>query len=264
MAMRWLRGQRQGVSLRELARYVAAPTGAARGREFVTGMEETGDWLKITLRGISDPLYYPRQCSRRQLFQTIAEICDPHEWHCYEVEGTKVSPDDTVVDCGAAEGLFALVVAQRCRTVYAVEPHPMFVESMERTFEGLDNVEVIPAALAEHEGTGYLVDAGLASSISQSGQGAPVRLTTLDALFPDAPITYIKADLEGHELAVLRGAQTLVQRRRPKIAITTYHEKGHADEIEAFLHRLVPEYRIRRRGIDHITGDPVMLHAWVD
>jgi hypothetical protein len=76
-------------------------------------------------------------------------------------------------------------------------------------------------------------------------------------------LTYLKADLEGFELAMLRGAERTISRYRPKLAITTYHRADHASEIAAFLRRVEPRYRILTKGIDAVTGSPVMLHAWV-
>ena len=62
---------------------------------------------------------------------------------------------------------------------------------------------------------------------------------------------------------MLAGAERTIARDCPKIAITTYHRAEHAREIEAFLHRVEPRYRVRTKGIDAGTGSPVMLHAWI-
>lgn len=62
---------------------------------------------------------------------------------------------------------------------------------------------------------------------------------------------------------MLAGAERSIARYRPKIAITTYHVAEHADQIASFLQRIEPGYRIRTKGIDAVTGSPVMLHAWV-
>ena len=62
-------------------------------------------------------------------------------------------------------------------------------------------------------------------------------MTTLDKLFllKNVPVTYIKIDVEGFDVEVLRGAKELIKRFRPKIAVTTYHDYSHADMIKDLL-----------------------------
>ena len=260
----WLSGARNGVSLSELAKVVLALPVALRGRRHITSIEEIGDHRKIGLRTLDEPLYYPRQFSMPSLCVVIAELLEPAHWHYYEIEETRVKADDIVADCGAAEGLFSLIVAHRCRRVYAVEPNPRFVAAMQKTFQGVENVEIVPAALSDEEGEAHLIDSGAASSIDYSGAGIPLKVTTIDDLFRDTPVTYIKADLEGYELKVLKGAESAIRTYGPKEAITTYHGRDHASAIEEYLKKINPGYRIKTKGIEPNFGAPVMLHAWID
>jgi FkbM family methyltransferase len=197
----------------------------------------------------------------------LSEALDPTNWHFYELPETRVAPDDVVADCGAAEGIFSLLVASRAEHVYAVEPAPHWTRALARTFTGASNVTVVPAALGDAPGRAYLSGGALDSAVSgDKGDGATeIAVHTVDHLFADQDrrVTYLKADLEGFELAMLRGAERTIARYRPKIAITTYHQADHASKITDFLARLEPRYRVRTKGIDAVFGAPVMLHAWV-
>jgi hypothetical protein len=134
-------------------------------------------------------------------------------------------------------------------------------------FADAPNVTVLPVALGAASGRTFLSGGALDSAVSERpGEHAvEVTIETVDHLFVDRdrPITYLKADLEGFELEMLAGAARSIALYRPKIAITTYHRAEHAQEIEAFLRRVEPRYKVRTKGIDAITGSPVMLHAWV-
>ena len=150
--------------------------------------------------------------------------------------------------------------------MHAVEPLPRFVETLHRTFDGASNVRIVPCAIDEKPGKARLSSSGIASSIGKANEGTEVEVTTLDELFAesDDDVSYIKADLEGYDVAMLRGATELISRDHPRIAITTYHRAEHAQQIEDLLRRISPKYKIRCKGIFHETGSPVMLHAWAD
>jgi FkbM family methyltransferase len=267
IASRWLRGQRNGVSAVELARFLTGPTCTVLSRRYLHSTEEEGDSIVVRLRGIDRPLYWPKGQPMLPLYMVLSEALDTRNWHYYEIPETRVGADDIVADCGAAEGIFALLTQSRARHVYAIEPAPHWTDSLRRTFEGAPNVTVLPAALGRAPGRAYLSGGALDSSVSETpATGArEIAVETIDHVFADRdrPLTYLKADLEGFELEMLAGAERTIARYRPKIAITTYHHAEHAKQIEAFVRRVDPRYCVLTKGIDAVTGAPVMLHAWV-
>jgi FkbM family methyltransferase len=264
---RWLTGSRNGVSTRSLAKFLTGPTCAAESRQYIEAITETDDDVVVRLRGVERPLYWPRGASLYPLYMVLAETLNPENWHYYEVPETRVGKDDVVADCGAAEGIFTLLVQSRAKRVYAIEPSPHWTSSLTRTFDGAENVTVLPVAIGATAGEAYLAGGALDSVVSSAGRdgGHRVMVETIDHLFADVerPLTYLKADLEGFELEMLEGARRTIARYHPKIAITTYHRADHAERIAAFLHDVEPSYRVRTKGIDADSGSPVMLHAWV-
>ena len=264
---RWLRGQRNGVSASELAQFLSAPTCVVASRKFISSTERRDDSLVVHLRGVDRPLIWPSDQPTYALQMVLSEALDGRNWHYYEIPETRVTPVDVVADCGAAEGIFSLLVQPRAAHVYAIEPAPHWTSSLERTFAGAPNVTVLPVALSDRPGRAYLSGGALDSAVSEAKQTGALEITveTIDRLFVDRDraLTYLKADLEGFELAMLAGAERSIARYRPKIAITTYHVAEHAAEIAAFLHRVEPRYQVHTKGIDALTGSPVMLHAWI-
>lgn len=267
VASRWLRGQRNGVSVADLAHFLTGPTCSANSHEYIESVEQGQEWITVRLRGVSRPLYWPKDQPMYSLYMVLSEALDQRNWHYYEVPETRVTSDDIVADCGAAEGIFSLLVQPRARHVYAIEPAPHWTDSLRRTFAEAPNVTVMPVGVGDVAGTAFLSGGALDSVVSDTRTegGQEITVETIDRLFAerDRPLTYLKADLEGFELSMLAGAKHSIARYRPKIAITTYHVVEHAREIATFLQRVEPAYRIRTKGIDAVTGSPVMLHAWV-
>jgi len=264
----YLTGSTPWVDVEDFLRKMIKPPMSWLGKKKVLKIKSTGQYLEVWLRGLDCPLFWPKYMPQRRLYQVIAEIMYPENWHYYEAFGTFVQGDDVVLDCGAAEGLLCLKVAPHSEHVYAVEPLPQFVEAMTKTFSGKANVTVCPIALSDEEGWSYIKDADIASRITmdERNSASRVRVSTIDKEFlnRDIRISYIKADLEGHEIKMLMGAKKTIMAHRPKIAITTYHCKSHVKEIEAYLRSIVPEYKITVKGIDDKFGCPIMLHAWVE
>ncbi|OGE45041.1 hypothetical protein A3B39_05450 [Candidatus Daviesbacteria bacterium RIFCSPLOWO2_01_FULL_37_10] len=108
--------------------------------------------------------------------------------------------------------------------------------------------------------TGDVFGTGILSSNTIS----PVDIKTIDQLFfeKNIKITYLKADLEGYEMQMLKGASKTIKKFKPKIAITTYHKKNDHIYICNFLKKLNPSYHFYLRGVDRRHGNPIMLHAW--
>jgi len=260
----WIRGRRNGISFRELISKVLDRSFTMKAKSVIKETKPKGPYLKVRFNGLPYPLYYPAEMQISSLYQVVAELFFSSDWHYYENEQTRIDKEDTVVDCGAGEGLFSLMAAGRCRKVYAIEPLPRFVEAMKLTFSKFNNVDIIQCALSDHKGQGRLSCSGISSSLlADETEGVPVDITTLDDLLfkQGVAVNYIKADLEGFEMKMLRGAINTLRTFRPKIAITTYHQPEHAYEILAFLKRVNPSYKISLKGLHANHGTFVMLHA---
>ncbi len=262
----WLRGRKNGTSALEVARFLFGPTCTRKAGRHIDSISDAGDHLLVRLRQADRPLYWPKEVDLYPLYMVLAETTDVQDWHFYEVDETRVTPQDVVVDCGAAEGIFGLLVHGRAKQVYLIEPSPMWHAPLHLSFRDAQNVVVLPYALAEAPGEARMSGGALDSRLVESGAGDKVAIETIDRLFHDRGIriSYLKADLEGHEVAMLAGAERTLRRDLPKIAITTYHHPEHARQIATYLKELDPRYRIRTKGIEAEAGAPVMLHAWVE
>lgn len=265
--LNWAEGKRNNVSFIDILKYTVKPSHFATGKTKVKSIKEEGDFFIVEFNEIDTPLYWPKEYGERCLNGVAGELLDPNHWHYYETDKTKVTPEDIVVDCGASEGLFALAVAHRCKKVYAIEPLQRFIDTMNKTFATIDNVEIIPVALSDKPGTAYMNDNDLTSTVKLHGVETEMttKLETIDNLFynQNRPITYLKADLEGYEIKMLEGAKKTITEYLPKIAITTYHDPEHAQLITDYLKAINPNYKIKTKGIEKLTGTPIMLHAWV-
>ena len=144
-------------------------------------------------------------------------------------------PGTTAIDVGANVGIYAVVLASAVGPdgrVLAVEPSPenarRLAENLARN--GLANVDVHRVALAARAGELVLhlgADPAYHSTaevFERRAAGAELRVAaqTLDELWRQAgspPVSVVKVDTEGAELAVLRGSQDLLGAERPPLLV---------------------------------------------
>ena len=258
-------GTKNGVTFKEFLNYFFAGSYSQKAAICIDKIEEGHENNTIYIKRCPKPIFYPKMFPINLLNQVIVETLYSDNWHYYEIPQTFVNKNDIVVDCGAAEGLFSLLVSPRCKKLYIIEPLPVFIKCLEETFETNDNVEILPLAISDIEANARLSINGISSNLVNEGNGIDVTVTTLDKLFyeKEIPITYIKIDLEGHDYKAIKGAEELIRKNKPKIAITTYHNPEHEQQIRIYLKSIVPEYNILSKGIYQNNGSFVMLHAWI-
>lgn len=240
------------------------PTSSFLAKRFIEEVTETNRFTKVKIKGRNHYLYFNKSLPLHSLYQTLAEQLYAWNWHYYQVPETKVKKTDVIFDCGAAEGIFCFLNHQQAEHIYAFEPLPEYVEGLKKTFQDIANVTVLNLALGEKCAEAYLKKAGINSSITTEKTEHKVSVVTVDHFCYEYKIkpSYIKADLEGYEINLLKGAKETIKQYKPKIAITTYHKETHAQEIKELLFSLNSSYQILTKGIEERKGAPVMLHAW--
>jgi FkbM family methyltransferase len=262
----WLSKTRNNVDFFELLNFLSKPGVKRIAAKFIRDISETDGCYKVSFVPIEQTLYWPRECGIEGISQVASETFDHKDWHYYQKEHTEVEPNETILDVGAAEGLFALSVIDKCKQIILIEPNDYFVRALGLTFQSYrDKVTIHPIAVGNMVGEITFDQDSLSGKVDGKAASGPLKkITTIDKLLGDAQITYLKADLEGYELEMLKGAKITIQRNRPKIAITSYHTENDAMEIIREIKSYVPEYQHYVKGIYQAKGKPVMIHFWVD
>jgi len=229
-------------------------------------IDQLDGFKRIKIRNHKDFIYFSDLLPMQELYQTLAEQLYEWQWHFYRVPETRVTCEDIVFDCGCAEGIFSFLNRNIANHIYAFEPLPEYLDGLEKTFQNSSNVSIMKFALSDKCGDAYLKRAGIRSCITMEHTDTRVDIATIDSVCEklNISVSYIKADLEGHEMNLLKGASRAIQEFKPKIAITTYHKENDADNILRYLKDLVPSYNFLLKGIEARKSAPVMLHAWIN
>lgn len=83
-------------------------------------------------------------------------------------------------------------------------------------------------------------------------------LDALDHCLANKIVDFIKMDIEGSEMAALRGAKNLIQRHKPDLAICIYHKVEDLWEIPEYIRQIEPGYHIYIRHCSHYDQDMIL------
>jgi FkbM family methyltransferase len=154
-----------------------------------------------------------------------------------------------LLDCGAYDGdsIAAIIAAgYRLEDFIACEPDPANYAKLRARFPGIGG-SFLPVAVSDRTGVvSFSVGRGPASHMAEGG--APIKCVSIDQAFFGFAPNLIKMDIEGSELAALRGAVKTIRHFRPSLAISIYHNPADLWEIPLFIERLGANYNMFIRG----------------
>lgn len=199
-------------------------------------------------------------------YQEIKEMYYWEEdyWKSYEFKNTSYE-EATVLDCGAYIGDS---VEQICGSIpeskifyYAFEPlqeNADQISNNEKLSSLCEELIVLPYGVGEEnckigfvlpdcgdkEGGKFVQD--------RNDQEGALEVKKIDDLNLSVKgQLYIKMDIEGSELAALKGAEKMLLKYRPFLAICLYHKKNDLLEIPEYLCGLLQDYKFYLRGGYH-------------
>ncbi|MFZ5968951.1 MAG: FkbM family methyltransferase [Bacillota bacterium] len=172
---------------------------------------------------------------------------------------------DVVFDCGANLGLFSCIAASKGCISYAFEPTERLYNAL-NNYISLYNHKIIPCNYALSDKNGF-IDFAISrewdvantfvtdknnSIVPVEGYSEFVRVktTTIDHFVQENNIErvdFIKADIEGAERFMLKGAKETLLRFAPRLSICTYHFKDDPQVLEEIIKSANPNYIIEHR-----------------
>jgi FkbM family methyltransferase len=178
-----------------------------------------------------------------------------------------LDPNVSFVDAGAFNGdtleLFLTFSEGTYGSVVAIEPDP-------------DNFKQLEAFVKERsiEDRAYLYNKGIgaetcqlrfnstgdmSASLDSSGDTV-IDLEPLSYYVREGEEAYIKFDIEGLEWETLQAAEDLISSKKPKLAISVYHDPSDLWRIPLFIRKVLPNANLylRAHGVD---GTDVVLYA---
>lgn len=178
-------------------------------------------------------------------------IDGPYEINEYQVF---INKGDVVFDIGANLGLFSCYASQKGCKVYAFDPDESCQKILKKQKKFYPSLVIVPAGLSDEVGDKefYESEDCALSSMSRINDGILIKkivqIDTIDHFVENnniSRIDYIKADIEGEERNMLKGATNVLRDMAPKLSICTYHYADDPVLLEKIIKEANPDYMVK-------------------
>lgn len=185
----------------------------------------------------------------------------------YEMAGAKLAQGDYVIDAGANIGLFSILASEKTGEsgkVFSFEPvgetKKLLLKNIHKNKK--ENIIVEEVALgSSHNDLEFIKPENFGGSSGFFTGDFPkekIKQTTLDDYVKEREIkkiNFMKADIEGMERELIKGAEETIKKFKPKLAICIYHRLDDPKCLERLIKEFVPDYKIKKTK--------TKLYAWI-
>ncbi|ADQ06813.1 methyltransferase FkbM family [Caldicellulosiruptor hydrothermalis 108] len=170
------------------------------------------------------------------------------------------------IDCGAYDGDTAYMLNKMVGQVEKIalfEPEPdhfkRLVSKLKKDPVAKEHILFPCGVWSSTTMLKFLSGKGMGSQISQDGD-IYVQCVALDDVLMDFAPTFIKMDVEGAEYEALIGAENIIKKYSPDLAMCVYHKIEHIWEIPCLIKKINPDYKLYLRA-HGLYGVDTVLYA---
>jgi FkbM family methyltransferase len=179
---------------------------------------------------------------------TIADFKEKQDEQYFDDCVQLQADNETFFDIGGFEGETTLAFFDRAglgSKALVFEPQLENYQRCHNNLAHLPNVSIHSVALSDGRLQGCMVGEGSNAHIEFSTKHE-LAFSKVDDFAQENP-TFIKVDVEGHEMNVLAGAKQVLTHLSPKLAIATYHQPDHFWRIPELVLGIQPKYTLLLR-----------------
>lgn len=167
----------------------------------------------------------------------------------------KLNDNESYLDLGAYRGDTVdefLHYVKAYRSIVAVEPNLKNHSKMVEHCENLSQFVALNKGIGDRVSTMLVSKGGGRQSVLCDKKGVEVAVTTVDEItLQYGDFTYIKADIEGMEHSMLKGALSTLS-KKPKLNIAGYHTNSDFFTLINAIKKINPQYKIYLRKHPYI------------
>ncbi len=152
-----------------------------------------------------------------------------------------ISPETDTIDVGVYRGVYSYEMAKYSKIVHAFEPNPIIFNDIEKNLKKIiKNIKLYNIALSDKEDLVSLkvpirnknynkknyeeyFQMGKASihvdNVMDGIESFDVKTKKLDSFNFENKISFIKIDVEGHEMEVIKGSENIIKKNKPILLV---------------------------------------------
>ena len=196
-------------------------------------------------------------------YKYLKEVKVPNQY--FDKDIISLTDNEVFIDCGAYNGDSAMSFIEELhardihsyKRIISFEPDPYNFKGL--CDRHLDNHITINKGTSDKKEILHFSISETSSSINEDGE-IIIETDTIDNVLNGEEATFIKMDIEGAELASLKGARDTIMKSKPKLAICIYHKREDLWTIQQYIQSIVPEYKFYIRAYED-TATELVLYA---
>ena len=176
----------------------------------------------------------------------------------FDEEIIRLRDNEVFLDVGAYKGKDIVEFARRTAGKYdgiiALEPDKKTLTLLQETVacNGIKDVEVhVKGAWHKHAFLHFHDGREGSSRVSETTNSAfpstSIEVDTIENVLSGRRVTYISMDIEGAEHNAICGAEQVIKKWKPKMAVCVYHKREDLFDLLLLLKSFVPEYKFYMR-----------------
>lgn len=236
-------------------------------REFLSGMSDGTVYIASTRfhSEFCQMLRAGRIADKRIVDVTGMMLEVYHHQQYFDLPFLQKNEHEIFVDGGCYDGenscTFAEWAGNVQKTIFAFEPDENNFRKCKSVLEKMDHVsyQLIPKGLWSSETVLDFCASSNEGSRFVAGGGTCIPVTSLDAVI-NGKVTFIKMDIEGAEYEALKGAEKLIRKYKPKLAVSIYHKPEDIWELPGLVLSFCPEYTFYLRHYS-LSSEETVLYA---
>lgn len=223
-----------------------------------------------------------------------------HDSYILNSQFFSLSENEVFVDAGALDGassgFFIESVNGNFDRIIMFEPSSenaekcrKFIENTEKKYPKVKNkIDIIESGLYDRKGnlsftlslfdqsitqshgikpeSAHIIETGLSSAFVEKGNEynvVQVPVIRLDDYIKESPVTFIKFEIEGSEVAALEGSTKTILKNKPKLALSIYHRPQDLELIINYVKDLNLGYKMALRAHNPWCPDAIVLYCWI-
>lgn len=162
---------------------------------------------------------------------------------------------EVIVHAGVFDGVDIGRALKKNPTVeiHGFEPNKEMYEIAVEKYKDNPNVLLYPLALSDKEeeisfddngSSSAMIEGDLKKDLVDEEAVAKVKTQSIDNMFQNKKVSLITLDVEGMEPNVLHGAEKVIKRDMPKMAVCVYHDLEHYVLLAEEIKKLNGKYRL--------------------
>ena len=168
----------------------------------------------------------------------------------------KLSKNENFLDLGAYTGDTVTDFIKRVGeydSITAIEPDRKSYKKLCLNTEGLKNITTINAAVSDNDKKALFGMRGGRNSGVSDGK-TEIEFLTVDSISQNNDITYIKMDVEGEELRVIKGATDTIKNNKPKMLVSCYHRTEDLITLPKAIYNIRCDYKLYMRHFSSLPA----------